>query len=214
MDLIYNLLFSYREFLTKGAKRLSKVTRAQYVFRLESLLKGQSITEPMGNFDMSKVIDNLAKIKFKNHFSQSKNALLKFCEFHNIILDDKQLKAIKDLEANTRKQYKKPKNLDFKEVSIKINRLKNVKLKLSYLTLINTGLRVSELAQITAEGTAITENDISFFFIAKGGKNDSVTLYKNDDKKLYDDLVKLINDTKPLKKYFIQRFIYRRKQKT
>lgn len=81
----------------------SHETARTYYIRLDCLFEGQSLTNTVSRLDISKVINNLSKIKYKNHFSQSKNAFLHFCKFQNITLNSEHLKTIELLEKNTRK---------------------------------------------------------------------------------------------------------------
>lgn len=110
----------------------------------------------------------MLKITYKNHFSQSKNALLHFLAFLNISISDEHLKQIENLEKNTRKKYRKLEQADFKEIDKKIKYLKNKKLKLSYQVMIETSLRVFEVAQITPSDCLISNDEIHLSFIGKG----------------------------------------------
>ena len=112
------------------------------------------------------------------------------------------IERIRELETHTRKKYRKLKTVDYITIDNKIKHLKNEKLKLSYQTLTATGLRVSELAQITPAHCAITNENIDFHFIAKGGSMNTVTLSKAEHPELYERLKKQIARTKTESKVF------------
>ena len=169
--MLYEVLKAYRQYL---CGKYSKETARVYTIRLCTLFQGQSLIDTIGNFDIDKVLSNLATIQHKNYFSQTKNAFLKFCEFEKIKLSLDVLDRIEEIEKGMHKKYRKQITIDYQEVKEKINHLKNAKLKLCYQTLVATGLRVSELASITAGDCLITDEDITFTFIGKGGNSKKV----------------------------------------
>jgi len=199
--MLYDVLNSYKNFLL-GSRSLAPETVRTYYIRLDNLLQGQNPLEPIQNFDVSKVIQNLSNIKYKNHFSQSKNAFFYFCEFQHIHISDKDREKIYRLEQATKKKHRKLESIELAEVKSKIDKLKNEKLKLSYRTMFDTGLRVSELSQIKPQDCKINDDNISMSFIGKGGKQESTTINKNDDPELYQKLKKEIANTDKAKAIF------------
>jgi hypothetical protein len=89
--MIYNLLREYREHLLCS---YSTTTAETYYKRLTILFAGQNVSDTVGKFDAELVLQKLGEIKYKNYFSQSKNALLKFCQFYNIKLTKGTLSKI------------------------------------------------------------------------------------------------------------------------
>lgn len=201
--MLFDVIASFHKYL-EG--KYAHTTVRTYANALETLLKGQNLNFNVTNMDMEKVIEHFSKIKYKNHFSKAKNAFLLFCEFSNYPLFDFFLTEIKILEAKTVKKYRRLKALDFWEIDKKIKRIKNLKLKLSYQTIIATGLRVSELAQITIKDCAFLDSEALFTFTAKGGKEETIKIIKNEHEKLFDDLKKahvmLSKKDKPTTKMF------------
>ena len=195
----YDLLKKYKDYLEK---MYSHETARTYAIRLECLFEGQSLTNIISQLDIPKVISKLSEIKYKNHFSQSKNAFLHFCKFQNIVLDYEHLNTINRLEKHTHKKYRNFQALNFDEVNNKIKHIKNQKLKLSFQTMLATGLRVFELSQITPNQCFVSADEICFYFLAKGGKTEKVTIYKEDDSKLFVNLLELIEKTKKDNKLF------------
>jgi len=181
----YGLLTAYRNYLL-GIYRPE--TAQTYYKKLCTLFDGQNLLYTASNLDIDKILDNLSTIKHKNRFSQSKNAFLHFCKFQNIALPYDKLETIKQLEKGTKKKHRKLKVVEFATIDKTIKHLRNKKLKLSYQTLIATGLRVSELASITLEDCTITEDEIKFTFVGKGGAYEVVELQKITYYKLYQDL--------------------------
>ena len=165
----YDILAAYRSFLNE---RLRPASVRVYYERLNTLFDNQSILSTLENLDIDKMIDELQDVKYKNEFSQYKNALLYFLEFQNKSLNKEQIAHIEKFENATKKKYRKLKAVDFQKVDRTIKHLKNKKLRICYQTLLNTGLRVFELAQITKENCKLQNDRISFDFIGKGGNQD------------------------------------------
>lgn len=191
---LYDVLFDYRVYL-EG--RYSPATATTYFRRMCFLLEQQFLIDSFKDVDMAKVLNQLSKVKHKNYFSQCKNALKHFCEFEKIKLDSDYLEQVNQLQNSTRKKYRKLKIINYKEVVSKINHLKNLKLRLSYLTMLNTGLRVSELAQLMSCNCSISNGKVVFYFIGKGGKQEKVQFLKSDDTKYFKEIQELVQQTKP-----------------
>jgi len=185
--MLFDVLSSYTEYLKT---KYTYTTASTYTNALEFLLEGQSLNLNAGNMDIEKIIERFARIEYKNHFSKAKNAFLIFCEFLNYPLSNNHLNEIKSLEAKTRKKYRKLKAVEFSEIEKKIKGIKNPKLKLCYQTILATGLRISELAQITANNCVFSGDEVYFSFIGKGNKPETITLLKNEYPKLYEKLKK------------------------
>lgn len=197
--MLYNMLADYRSWLET---KYTPATAKAYYVRICSLLKGQPVNDTAKRLNVEKVIERLAELTHKNEFSQAKSALLHFCEFQNIPLSFEDVKRIEQMQSNARKKYRKLKAIDYITIDNKIKHLKNERLKLSFQMLTATGLRVSELAQITPAHCVIKSESLSFRFIAKGGNLNTVTLSKSDHPELYERLKELITHTNPERKIF------------
>ena len=197
--MIYTLLNSYREYLEN---KYTPSTAETYYKRISSLFKGQSLSDTVSRLDFNKILEHLGKVKYKNHFSQSKNALLHFCKFQDIQMPFDVIEKIKELETGTKKKYRKLQAINYPAIDKKIKHIKNRKLKISYQTMIATGLRVSELASITSDDCIIGDDEITFKFRSKGGAYELVTIVKSEYSKLYADIQELIMNTKVNKKLF------------
>lgn len=195
----YDVIESYHTFLSG---QLRPQTARVYTERLALLLDGQSSVSAIKNLNIDKIIEKLASLKYRNEFSQYKNALIYFADYQKITLSSEQLNKINTLGTQKKKKYRKLKEVNFKKVDETIKHIKNKKLKLSYQVLLVAGLRVSELAQITKSDCTLLDNEIVFNFIGKGGKQQHTKVSKNDDRKLYDNLRVLIESTKANDKVF------------
>lgn len=190
--MMYDILGEYRDYLKKN---FCDETSRTYANRLELLLKDQSILNFEELLDVDKMIQALSQIKYRIAFSQSKNALLKFLEFKHITLNQEQLNQIEQLEKSTQKKYRKKKFADYKTVDKTIKHIRNQKLKLSYQTMLVSGLRVFELSQIKRDDCIITFDYIRMFFTGKGGEQESVVILKSENRSLYENLIELISNT-------------------
>lgn len=206
----YDVISAYRKYLEKTYR---PTTTRTYTNRLESLLKDQSVLNFDEQLDIDKMIQHLSKIKYKNEFSQYKNALLKFLEFKHITLEQEQLNQIEQLEKSTQKKYRRKKFADYKTVDKTIKHIRNQKLKLSYQTMMASGLRVFELSQIRRDDCIITNDFIRMYFVGKGGVEESVIILKAENRLLYENLTELISNTEFSKKVFYSSNYLQRKAK-
>lgn len=197
--MLYNLLADYRVWLET---KYTHATTNTYYARMCTLLEGQPVNDTVKRLNVEKVIERLAELTHKNEFSQAKSALLHFCEFVNLSLSNKVIERINELETHTSKKYRKLKAANYITIDNKIKRLKNERLKLSFQVLVATGLRVSELAQITPAHCVVTDESLAFRFIAKGEKENTTTVFKSEFPKLYGRLKEWITRTNPQKKMF------------
>jgi len=208
--MMYDLLKNYKNYLLQS---YSQETANTYYKRLCILFEGQSLTNTASNLDFEKILDSLKQIKYKNYFSQSKNALLHFCKFQGVFLCSDILKSIKEIENGTRKKYRKFALVDFKEVDSAIKHIKNKKLKISYQTIIATGLRVSEVAQIRPRDCIVTSNTITFGFVGKGGANETVMMIKSENPTLFQSITEHMKSTGADKKLFYSAVYLQRQAK-
>lgn len=182
--------------------KYTHATAKAYYTRMCTLLEGQPVNDTVKRLNTDKMLERLAELTHKNEFSQAKSALLHFCEFVNLSLSNEVIERIRELETHTRKKYRKLKTVDYITIDNKIKHLNNEKLKLSYQTLTATGLRVSELAQITPAHCVVTDERLAFRFIAKGGKENTTIVFKSEYPEFYGRLKEWITHTNPQKKMF------------
>lgn len=193
------MLEEYRNFLST---KLCSNTAKTYTNKMDNLLKGQDLIDPLEKLDIEMIINELSKIKYKNYFSQSKNALLYFLEFYHIPLDKNMKVYIEDLEKKLARKNRKLLVVNYSDVVSRINHIRNKKLRLSYQVMLSTGLRVSELAQIKKSDCLVNEKEIVFFFIGKGGRKEQTTLTKREYSRVYCNLKMSIESLSNDKKLF------------
>ncbi|MCL2083550.1 MAG: site-specific integrase [Oscillospiraceae bacterium] len=197
--MMYEMLREYKGYLLGS---LSRATAGTYYKRLCLLFEGQPITDTARQLDVQRVIDKLGDVKYKNHFSQSKNAFLYFCEFQKIRLSANVLEKIEALAGATKKKHRKLKPVEYSHIDGKVKRLKNTRLKLSYQTMVATGLRVSELAGLSHNDCQVTAESITLHFFGKGGKTGTAVIWAGESPQLYELLKNQIADTPADKKVF------------
>ena len=206
--MLYNLLREYRSELQK---KYSPSTAETYYKRLALLFAGQNVSDTVGKLDVQLVLDKLSEIKYKNYFSQTKNAFLQFCKQYHIKLSSDTLKKIEELSKSTKKRHRRLKTVRYNQIDRQIKHLRNMKLKLSYQTILATGLRVSELSAIMPSDCRVSDDSITFSFTGKGRKNGTVTAMAEDSPVLYERLKLLIKDTFPDKKVFYSAVMLQKK---
>lgn len=195
----YDVLEKYKKFLSTKF-RLTTVNT--YYNRMDNLLEGQDLLTPLENLDMEMVFNNLTNIKYKNYFSQSKNALLYFLMFYNIPLDKSFQNKIEELEKKLVRKNRKLVGVQYSDVKNRINHIRNRKLRLCYQVMLSTGLRVSELSQIKKSDCIITDTEIIFCFTGKGGRKEQSILTKQEYSNVYRNLIMAIENIPDDKKVF------------
>lgn len=194
----YDILSDFRSYLL-AVVGLSHETTRTYCNRIDKLIDTQNVD----NLNISLIINKLSKMKYKNHFSQSKNALLYFLKFLHIAITNEDKEHIETLEKNLHKKYRKLKEVDFKVINNKIKYIRNKKLKLNYQVMLEMALRVSELAQIQKKDCILKEDTITMSLSARGGNKEEVVLKRSDNnEKLFHDLQELIQKTNDNNKVF------------
>ncbi|WP_460642905.1 hypothetical protein [Lacrimispora brassicae] len=187
----YNTLRDYEAFLKKGMAASSAISYRKCV---DTLLNDQYIMD-CKNIDFDLILHKFEAMKHKNQYSKYKSALLKFCEFQDIKLDNDFLLKLNLMKLDKKKQRRKLKEVDLKDINNHMRVIRDKKLKLSYQTMLNKGLRVSELSQIGKDDCVIDSDKIEMSFIGKGGNLESVIILKNENETLYQNLSLLIHDS-------------------
>ena len=198
----YNTLGEYHDFLMRGTGSLDTATT--YWKAVDYLLQDQILID-CRDLDVQKILEKLRKIKYKNQYSKYKNAFLKFCEFQGIRLSNDVLLEMQFMNLDKVKKRRKLKQRNLKNIKNKIKVTRDEKLKLSYEALLQTGLRVSELSQITKEDCKIINENLFISIVGKGQQKQTVSISKKDNPRLFDNLLKLIDETKESKKVFYSR---------
>ena len=198
----YNTLARYRASLsTHAGGGLAHQSAKTYYKAMCYLLKDQNIMD-CKDMDISAVVYKLEATKYKNTFSQRKNAFFKFCEFLNIELPTETKVQINKMNDSKMKKYRKAKPVTLENIKNTIRVIRDKKLKLSFEIMLNSGLRVSELSQIKKEDCAISDELVTFCFVGKGGNKEKITITKEKNERVFNNLIKYINETKEGQKIF------------
>ena len=190
----YNTLKAYREILKRDFK-LSPATALSYYKAMDALLSDQHILD-IKKMSLDGVIARLKAIEHKSMYSKHKNAFLYFCKFTGFEIDKKTHSLLDEMHHDKKKQRRKLKHTNIVEVKGKIDNIRDRKLKLSYETMLNSGLRVSELSQIKRDDCTVSDSKITFDFIGKGQRPERVSITRSRNDRLYNALLGLISDTK------------------
>lgn len=188
----YNTLREYETFL-KGS--MADSSAISYRKCVDTLLNDQ-YTADCRNMNFDLISQKFEAMKHKNPYSKYKNAFLKFCEFQGIKLDNEFLLKLNLSSLDKKKQHRKLKEVDLKDINNHIRVIRDKKLKLSYQTILSTGLRISELSQIEKDNCVIDSEKIEMSFIGKGGNQESVIVLKKENEALYQNLSLLICESK------------------
>ena len=191
----YNTLLAFRAHL---AGELSPSTAITYYKAIDFLLKDQPLLD-CRNFDVHAVVIKLKAMKYKNQYSKYRNAFIKFCDYLNIELSDKILLDLELMKTEKIKKYRKLKPVNLKDIKNHIKVIRDKRLKLSFETMLYSGLRVSELSQIRKEDCIVGKDTITLHFIGKGGKRETVII---NDRRVVARLKNLIQSTRDEKKVF------------
>ena len=181
----YNVLNEFKEYLTET---LAPSTALTYYKAVDYLLKEQVLID-LRKMNIDIVIAKLKAMRYKNQYSKYKNAFLKLCDYINLNFDEKTMMELEGMSFEKRKKRRDLTPIKLEDIKNRIRVIRDKKLKLSYQTMLITGLRVSELVQITKENGIIEDGSLTLHFIGKGGKREFVKL---TDKKLLIGLQGLI----------------------
>ena len=181
----YNTLLEYKKALVTGG--LSSSTALTYYNAVCYLLEGQYLFD-CKEMNIDTVLNKLRAFKYKGEYSKYKNAFVKLCDFLDIKLSADIISELDSMIVSKKKKYRKLKAVRLADIQNQIKIMKDKKLRLSYETLLSTGLRVSELSQIKRENCVVFDSEIELSFIGKGGKQEQVFVYKNNDESFFYDL--------------------------
>lgn len=199
----YNELNRYEIYLLEN---FTPATASTYKKAVDFLLQDQYLLDCRA-LDIAKVIEKLKVIKYKNQYSKYKNAFIKFCEFQRIILDSHILREFELLSNEKKKNRRNLKQVELKDIVNHIKVIKDKKLKLSFETMLHTGLRVSEISQIKKNDCVIFDNTIEFSIIAKGGTFEKVFFPCVQNQRLFNDLKGLIENTNSEKVFYSPNYL-------
>ena len=194
----YDVLHAYREHL-HGVFDNQK-TADRYYFALDKLFK-RVYFDKAGEISRETIETLLTATEPKQEFIKAKNALKHFKAFDSTV-NLPTAEFFKELSAVKHNHQLRPvKIINHDNICRKVNALRNVKLKLAYRLMMNSGLRVSECAalqkrDILISGDGVVKIDVKH---GKGGSNDVVTVMPDKwlTEKLTEYLKPLDSEEKP-----------------
>ena len=192
----YNVLLMFRDYLRSSG--LSSSTASTYYKAMDYLLNDQILLD-CSKLDIKLVLQKLQVITYKSYYSKYKNAFLKFCDYQNIKLSDKVRIELDAMKSDKIKKYRKPKPVLLTSIKNKIRVIRDRKLKLSLQIMLATGIRVSELSQVTTKDCTLANDNIKLSFIGKGGNAETVMI---TDSKIVSALRELLAITPKGEKLF------------
>ncbi|MEN8907175.1 MAG: tyrosine-type recombinase/integrase [Clostridiales bacterium] len=182
------ILENFKKYLS-GYDKWSKTTKETYYNSLKNALSNQEFSN-ISEIDINKLKDYLYNnAKRKNDVSKVKNSLALLFKSNNEPMYKKinEIEKIRKLKPKGRKQIQE--ELQLKNTLIKINALKNKKLKLAYRLMVTSGLRISEISNLKKKDIEFCDNDRIKVHVTKG-KGDKRRKFLTfwNDKYLYDSL--------------------------
>lgn len=152
------LLADFRAYME--AQLDSKNTADRYYYAVCRVFRENAI-EDFSQVEPSLVLDALEDARGRNRASALKLGLSWLKKFHNA-LDLPKPEEVQDILSGKRDRSVLPaKTIFYEEVESKVMRLRNTKLKLAFLLMVVSGLRVSEVAALTREDITVTAEGIT-----------------------------------------------------
>jgi integrase len=168
----YDILSAFREHL--NAVTDNKNTANTYYFAVDKLFKGLQFND-LSEITPNQIEQLLAQTRTKNRLSAAKNGLKHLKAFDsslNLPADSFFAKT----SANKRNySVRPPKTLNHDTICRKVNAIRDPKLKTAYRLMMQSGLRVSECAELTKRDIIIDGDSVKIDVRhGKGGSNDVV----------------------------------------
>jgi integrase len=144
----------------------------------------------------------LRKNASKNQISQVKNGLKLLFKSKNKYLyyGAKKINMVMEEKKDIPKRQKK--SLDLKNINRRINALGNKKLKVAYRLMQVSGLRTEEVANLRKNDLAFTNDNRIDVFVRKGKGSKQRRFKSKQDKYVYEELKKMLENLKDDDKIF------------
>lgn len=184
-------------------QKLSDETKRIYLSRVKKIIKNQNINN-IEDIKQDQIIDQI-KNKNKTYISQTKNAFkLLYRSNDDFFFNNK----VAELQESAPKQRKKIESeLNLKVTNIKINAVRNKKMKLAFRLQQISGLRIGEIAALEKQDIEFCD-DYRIKLHVRHGKGDKPRKFKAlQDKYVYNELFKLIENTKKDKVFYCKKYM-------
>lgn len=198
---LYNFKNKCDEILDKD-KSLSKNSVRNRKSRFNILMNDLVINDKLEikNIKSEDIEKALKKIRLKSDLSACVNAI-RYLKRNNVDLDFPSEENLKDIIKDKKKNNRKPtKERNLKDIENKVNRVRKKDYRVAYKLMLETGLRVHEVAALQKEDFKIEKNKIQIDLReAKGSKLSSIEL---ENKYLAKNINELILEKENVKKIF------------
>lgn len=155
----YDVLHEFKERLGRE-EGLSDNTKLQYYKFTKKVLQDLNFSNPE-DIQPEQVLMNVSKLKTKNDVSAAKRGLEFFSSYYPEFQLHSQIKEVSLKKRNRKKRTWQP--LDLNAVKKTINALHDEKLRLAYRSMLETGMRVSEVECLRKKDIKIDGNTIRFY---------------------------------------------------
>ncbi|MFH5840350.1 tyrosine-type recombinase/integrase [Clostridium perfringens] len=173
---IYNLKKEMKNIIYSDSS-LSKNSIRDRNSALNKIFENFNNLDDVSVITKDKILDNLNSIKFKTKLSAGVNAI-RFLKEHNLDVDFPSEDELKEIIKNKKKNNRKPtaeKNLI--DIERKVNRVRKKNYRLAYKLMLESGLRVHEVAALKKDDFSFDKNLITINLReAKGNKLCSIEL--------------------------------------
>jgi integrase len=206
MKILNVFLENFKEFL-KARDGLSDETKRIYFARVQKVLNNQKHEiNSIDDIDETSIVKDLKEAKRnKNYISQTKNGFKLLYRSNDEFFFNNDIEKLQDNAPKQRK--KREEELKLKNVNIRINAVRNKKMKLAFRFEQITGLRIDEIASLTKNDIEFCEDGRIKVHVrnGKGGKARKFKALK--DKYVYDELKKLVEQTKKDKIFYCKKYM-------
>lgn len=173
---IYNLKKEMKNIIYSDSS-LSKNSIRDRNSALNKIFENFNNLDDVSVITKDKILDNLNSIKFKTKLSAGVNAI-RFLKEYNLDVDFPSEDELKEIIKNKKKNNRKPtaeKNLI--DIERKVNRVRKKNYRLAYKLMLESGLRVHEVAALKKDDFSFDKNLITINLReAKGNKLCSIEL--------------------------------------
>lgn len=151
----FDVLHDFRAQLNQ--EDLAENTKKQYYNFVKKVLADIDFNEP-GEIPQNVILQGMKKLKTKNDVSAAKRGFEYFKIYYPELRLPEQIGQISKTKRNFKKRKWQPLKLD--KLKRTINSLQDKKLKYAYRLMLATGMRVSEVEQISKQDITIAEDEI------------------------------------------------------
>lgn len=191
----FNILYQFRDSLKESG--LTKNTQKQYYNFVKKVLADVDFENPE-DIPPGVIEQGIRELATKNDVSAAKRGFELFAEcFPELSLPDKLGEISKDKYNYRKRRFK---TLKREKLYRQINSERKERLRYSYRLMLATGMRVSEVAQLTRQDIEITENNIECY--VKNTKSGVPATIVCQEAYLAERLPKLLSDMEDADKVF------------